>query len=85
MRVIGAQHHRPLRVAVDRGAVVCPLTRRLHAVVVCGSCPHLQGSLDGPERALLCAAPARAAAGHPGRRRVGGRLVFDTDWPDEPD
>lgn len=83
MRVIGTQHHRPLRVVVDRGAVVCPLTRRVQAVDVCGHCPHLQGTLEGPEPSLLCAAPARAAMGR--RTRHIGRLVFDMDWPDDPD
>jgi hypothetical protein len=80
-RVLGAQHRRPIRVPIDRHEVTCPLTQRRQATHVCARCPFLQGSLEGPEPALLCGAPAR----RPRRRRPRrGRLVFDTDWPDEP-
>jgi hypothetical protein len=81
-RVLGAQHRRPLRVPIDDQAVICPLTRREQAVLACVRCPYLQGSLEGPEPALLCAAPARRP--RRGRLPRGRRLYFDRDWPEEP-
>lgn len=81
VRVLGAQHHRPLRVRIERGQVVCPLTRRPQTVTACARCVNLQGSLDGPVAVLLCAASARQAR-RPRRPRA---LVFDMDWPDEAD
>jgi hypothetical protein len=80
-RVLGAQHHRPLRVRVDQGLVVCPLTRRVQGVASCTRCPNLQGSLEGILSVVLCAAPARRSRWP----RRGHALVFDTDCPDEPD
>jgi hypothetical protein len=71
-----------MRLPIDRHEVICPLTRRAQPLGVCGRCPMLQGSLDGVEPCVLCGAPARRAPRGRGSRR---HLIFDADWPDEPD
>ena len=87
---LGAQHHRPVQVPVVGGSVACLLTGRQQPIGACSRCPHLQGSLGGPDPALLCDVLARrdTRTGLRTRRapRHGWR-IFDVSWPelDEPE
>lgn len=78
---LGADHRPPGRLAILGGAVVrCPLTDTPQPVSRCHPCRHLQGTLDGPEPAVLCS--AAAARTDRGLRRRVHDLVFLQDWPE---
>jgi hypothetical protein len=81
-RHLGAHHRPPARLPVVQRRVACPLTRRVQPVDRCGGCPHLQGTLDGPDPRVLCGSPARRVRPVRAWVRVR-RLIFDTDWPDD--
>ena len=57
---LGAQHHRPIQLPIVDGGVVCLLTGSRQPIGACSRCPHLQGSLGGPDPALLCDVPRAA-------------------------
>ncbi len=66
----------PLRLMVEFGTVSCPRHGR-DPVAACLGCRWFQGTLDGPDREVLCTGPGNAPAIE---RRHG--LIFDDDWPD---
>ncbi len=59
---LGAEHRRPLHVRIVGTTVGCPQTAHQQPVAACTSCPHLQGSLCGPDPVILCGVPLRFAA-----------------------
>jgi hypothetical protein len=83
---LGAQHHRPVQVPIVGGSVGCLLTGRRQPIGACSPCPHLQGSLSGPDPVLLCDVLATREPPRTGLRsrrapRHGWR-IFDVSWPE---
>jgi hypothetical protein len=77
---LGVGHRPPRHLAIVAGTGVrCPLTDRPRAISRCRRCRYLQGSLDGPQPCILCAAPLDGAHG---RGQRGAHLVFFEDWPE---
>lgn len=65
----------PLQLLVRDGAVACPRHGRRPATE-CRTCAYSQGSVEGPDAAILCGYfEPRLAISRP--------LIFGLDWPDE--
>ena len=82
---LGAQHHRPIQLPIVDGGVVCLLTGSRQPIGACSRCPHLQGSLGGPDPALLCDVHAQrdARSGLRRWRAIGHRWpIVDASWPE---
>jgi hypothetical protein len=81
MRVSPLQNHRgnrrllPAHLLVRGGEITCPRSGRSSAGA-CRACGYFQGSLEGPDAAILCGYLE-------GRPAITRPLIFGLDWPDD--